>query len=143
MSGPASYLHRDLLSRHARTVERIRRLSVRPMPGERGQYGRLSGWMRMTPAAGTYADTDAPARRSIAGDEVYVVCPGLELDTDAELVRIFHLGESAWPTRPQLRLGELDGDPVLVRVEVSGAIYASRDGGLHGTLTFDLHYPLG
>jgi hypothetical protein len=130
---------RDFLELHGALRERIRLLSVRPMPAERGQYGRQSGWMRMTPASGDYVDDDAPARRMIAADEVYVVCPGLELDGHRH---VFTLGPSARPTRATRRGAELDGDPVVVEVLPTGAFNVLGDT-LTGTLAFDFHYPLG
>lgn len=129
----------DFLELHGALRERIRMLSVAPMPGERGQYGRQSGWMRMTPASGSYVDEDAPARRMIVADEVYVVCPGLELDGHR---RVFSLGPSAWPSRDTQRFAELDGVAVLVEIGPAGTIDVLGDD-LTGVLTFDLRYPLG
>lgn len=127
---------RDLLHRHARTAQRVRRLEVNPLPGDPGHFGRQSGWMRMTPVApAEYVDEDQPARRSITADVVTVVCPGLVVPEVPS--RIFELGVSARPANTRY----VRASPGLLEVRSTGAIIL-RDVA-PGTIAFTARWPLG
>lgn len=131
----------DFLDRVGRTEERIRKLEagVHHKRGERGHYGRLSGWMKMTPIPpNDYTDEDEPARREIVSDVVHVVCPGLDVTGPG---RLFTLGPSARPSYTMRLVGDVGASAAFIEVRVLGDIVLMDD--LTGSLTFDIRYPLG